>query len=96
MSLVPGLGLAKGMVLTLVRFFEPKVTDHVPRGPARRRAKFRGRLQLLYDEYGTLKCETCFQCAQACPIECIDMGGIDTSGRYPRPLGRARDVRRAA
>jgi hypothetical protein len=44
--------------------------------------KFRGRLQLLYDEHGTLKCETCFQCAQACPIECIDMGGIDTKGRF--------------
>ena len=58
--------------------------------------KFRGRLQLLYDEWGTLKCETCFQCAQACPIECIDMGGIDTKRPLPRPLGRARDVRRAA
>jgi hypothetical protein len=44
--------------------------------------RFRGRLQLLYDEYGNLKCETCFQCAQACPIECIDMGGFDTKGRY--------------
>jgi len=43
--------------------------------------KYRGRLQLLYDEHGTLKCETCFQCAQACPIECIDMGGRDTKGR---------------
>ena len=58
--------------------------------------KFRGRLQLLYDEWGTLKCETCFQCAQACPIECIDMGGMDTRGPLPRPLGRARDLRRAA
>ena len=44
--------------------------------------RFRGRLQLLYDEYGTLKCETCFQCAQACPVECIDMGGMDTRGRF--------------
>ena len=44
--------------------------------------KYRGRLQLLYDEWGTLKCETCFQCAQACPVECIDMGGIDTKGRF--------------
>ena len=59
--------------------------------------KFRGRLQLLYDEYGTLKCETCFQCAQACPIECIDMGGIDTRGRYhvhwgaPETYGERRE-----
>jgi ferredoxin len=70
------------MALTLRRFFEPKVTIMYPEVRADVAPKFRGRLQLLYDEWGTLKCETCFQCAQACPIECIDMGGIDTRGRY--------------
>ena len=82
MSLIPGLGIAKGMALTLRRFFEPKVTVMYPEVRYEVAPKFRGRLQLLYDEYGTLKCETCFQCAQACPIECIDMGGIDTKGRF--------------
>ena len=97
MSLVPGLGIAKGMALTLRRFFEPKVTVKYPEEPADVATKFRGRLQLLYDEYGTLKCETCFQCAQACPIECIDMGGIDTKGRYhvhwgpPETYGERRE-----
>jgi ferredoxin len=81
-SFVPGLGIVKGMALTLRRFFEPKVTVRYPEVKADVPPKFRGRLQLLYDEYGTIKCETCFQCAQACPIECIDMGGIDTKGRY--------------
>jgi Thioredoxin-like [2Fe-2S] ferredoxin len=82
MSLVPGLGIVKGMGLTLKRFFEPKVTVMYPEVRVDVAPKFRGRLQLLYDEWGTLKCETCFQCAQACPIECIDMGGMDTRGRY--------------
>jgi ferredoxin len=82
MSLVPGLGIAKGMALTLRRFFEPKVTIKYPEVRLDPPHKFRGRLQLLYDEWGTLKCETCFQCAQACPIECIDMGGMDTKGRF--------------
>jgi NADH-quinone oxidoreductase subunit I len=82
MSLVPGLGIVKGMGLTLRRFFEPKVTIKYPEEKAPLPHKFRGRLQLLYDEWGTIKCETCFQCAQACPIECIDMGGIDTRGRF--------------
>jgi ferredoxin len=82
MSLIPGLGIAKGMALTLRRFFEPKVTVMYPEVRVDVPHKFRGRLQLLYDEWGTLKCETCFQCAQACPIECIDMGGMDTRGRY--------------
>jgi ferredoxin len=89
MSLIPGLGLAKGMALTLRRFFEPKVTIMYPEERIDVPPKFRGRLQLLYDEWGTLKCETCFQCAQACPIECIDMGGIDTRGRYHVHWGAA-------
>jgi len=96
-SLVPGLGIAKGMALTLRRFFEPKVTVMYPEDRRDPPHKFRGRLQLLYDEWGTLKCETCFQCAQACPIECIDMGGIDTRGRYhvhwgaPETYGERRE-----
>ncbi|HET7727246.1 MAG TPA: NAD(P)H-dependent oxidoreductase subunit E [Candidatus Limnocylindrales bacterium] len=97
MSLVPGLGMLRGMGLTLRRFFEPKATIRYPEVKADVAVKFRGRLQLLYDEYGTLKCETCFQCAQACPIECIDMGGIDTKGRYhvhwgpPETYGERRE-----
>jgi 2Fe-2S thioredoxin-like protein len=97
MTLIPGLGLAKGMALTLRRFFEPKVTVMYPEDRRDPPHKFRGRLQLLYDEWGTLKCETCFQCAQACPIECIDMGGMDTRGRYhvhwgpPETYGERRE-----
>jgi ferredoxin len=97
MSFVPGLGLVKGMAMTLRRFFEPKATIRYPEVPADTSPKFRGRLQLLYDEWGTLKCETCFQCAQACPIECIDMGGVDTKGRFhvhwgpPETYGERRD-----
>jgi hypothetical protein len=88
-SLVPGVGIVKGMALTLRRFFEPKVTVKYPEVRLDVPHKFRGRLQLLYDEYGTLKCETCFQCAQACPIECIDMGGMDTRGRFHVHWGAA-------
>jgi len=97
MSLVPGLGIVRGMSLTLRKFFEPKVTVRYPEVRLDPPHKFRGRLQLLYDEYGTLKCETCFQCAQACPIECIDMGGMDTRGRYhvhwgaPETYGERRE-----
>ena len=85
------------MALTLRRFFEPKVTVMYPEVRRDVPHKFRGRLQLLYDEWGTLKCETCFQCAQACPIECIDMGGMDTRGRYhvhwgaPETYGERRE-----
>ena len=96
-SVVPGLGIVKGMALTLRRFFQPKATVMYPEQPADVATKFRGRLQLLYDENGALKCETCFQCAQACPIECIDMGGMDTKGRFhvhwgpPETYGERRE-----
>ena len=59
MNLIPGIGLVKGMSLTLRRFFQPKVTIRYPEVPADVAVKFRGRLQLLYDENGSLKCETC-------------------------------------
>ncbi len=79
---LPGKGIFRGMALTLQKFFEPKVTVQYPEEQHDGGPKGRGRLILLYDEYGALKCETCFQCAQACPIEIIDMGGVDTKGRY--------------
>ncbi len=82
MTAIPGMGLVRGMGLTLRRFFQPKATIKWPEQHADVAPRFRGRLQLLYDEHGTLKCETCFQCAQACPVECIDMGGVDTKGRF--------------
>jgi Thioredoxin-like [2Fe-2S] ferredoxin len=97
MSTIPGMGLVRGMGLTLRRFFAPKATIMWPEVRADVAPKFRGRLQLLYDEWGTLKCETCFQCAQACPIECIDMGGMDTKGRFhvhwgpPETYGERRE-----
>jgi NADH:ubiquinone oxidoreductase subunit E len=82
MSSIPGLGIVKGMSFTMRRFFMPKATIQYPETSPDVAVRFRGRLQLLYDELGNLKCETCFQCAQACPVECIDMGGFDTKGRF--------------
>ena len=96
-GLVPGFGIVKGMALTLRRFFEPKATvmypemppdvaDALPRPPPAPVRRVR-----------RLKCETCFQCAQACPIECIDMGGMDTKGRFhvhwgpPETYGERRE-----
>src|SRR5512145_2492961 len=85
------------MAMTLRRVFQPKVTVQYPEVVQPISPRHRGRLQLLYDEAGTLKCETCFQCAQACPIECIDMGGVDSRGRYhvhwgaPEQYGERRE-----
>lgn len=79
---VPGLGIVKGMLLGFTRALQPKITVQYPEEVQPIAPRHRGRLLLLYDEFGALKCETCFQCAAACPIECIDMGGVDTRNRY--------------
>jgi NADH:ubiquinone oxidoreductase subunit E len=50
--------------------------------------RWRGRLDLIYDPFGEHKCEVCFQCAQVCPVEAIDMSGFDSQGnriRYGLP-----------
>jgi NADH-quinone oxidoreductase subunit E len=80
-SFLPGMGVVKGMALTLRRMLQRKATVQYPEVVQDISPKHRGRLILLYDEYGNIKCETCFQCAQACPIEIIDMGGVDTKNR---------------
>jgi NADH:ubiquinone oxidoreductase subunit E len=79
---VPGLGVVKGLWFAFRQALRPKVTVQYPEVVQEIPPRHRGRLILLYDEHGTLKCETCFQCAAACPIECIDMGGVDTRNRY--------------
>jgi NADH:ubiquinone oxidoreductase subunit E len=79
---VPGLAIVKGMVFAIRQVFRPKLTVQYPEVVNDIAPRHRGRLILLYDEAGALKCETCFQCAAACPIECIDMGGVDTRNRY--------------
>jgi NADH:ubiquinone oxidoreductase subunit E len=86
---VPGLGIAKGLLFAFRQALRPKVTIQYPEEVQDISPRHRGRLLLLYDEAGTLKCETCFQCAAACPIECIDMGGVDTRDRYHVHWGAA-------
>jgi formate dehydrogenase subunit gamma len=89
MSFLPGLGIIKGMALTFRNMLRFKPTVQYPEEVYPVAPRHRGRLLLLYDEAGALKCETCFQCAQACPIECIDMGGVDTRDRYHVHWGQA-------
>ncbi|MGZ3586540.1 MAG: NAD(P)H-dependent oxidoreductase subunit E [Candidatus Limnocylindrales bacterium] len=82
MSFVPGLGIFKGLARTFRNTLRQRETVQYPEVVQPISPRHRGRLVLLYDEAGALKCETCFQCAQACPIECIDMGGVDTKNRF--------------
>jgi NADH-quinone oxidoreductase subunit E len=84
----PGSGIAKGMATTFRNFFAPKVTRQYPEERPQMPERWRGRLDLIYDPFGEHKCEVCFQCAQVCPVEAIDMSGFDSLGtriRYGMP-----------
>jgi NADH-quinone oxidoreductase subunit E len=85
---IPGIGIAKGMATTFRNFFTPKVTRQYPEERPEIPDRWRGRLDLIYDPFGEHKCEVCFQCAQVCPVEAIDMSGFDSQGnriRYGMP-----------
>jgi NADH-quinone oxidoreductase subunit E len=85
---IPGSGIFKGMWTTLVNFTAPKVTRQYPEVRPEIPDRWRGRLDLIYDPFGEHKCEVCFQCAQVCPVEAIDMSGFDSEGnriRYGMP-----------
>lgn len=85
---IPGAGIAKGMATTFRNFFAPKVTRQYPEERPEIPDRWRGRLDLIYDPFGEHKCEVCFQCAQVCPVEAIDMSGFDSEGnriRYGMP-----------
>jgi NADH:ubiquinone oxidoreductase subunit E len=85
---IPGAGIAQGMWTTLRNLFTPKVTRQYPEERPQMPERWRGRLDLIYDPFGEHKCEVCFQCAQVCPVEAIDMSGFDSQGnriRYGMP-----------
>jgi NADH:ubiquinone oxidoreductase subunit E len=84
----PGSGIAKGLATTFRNFWAPKVTRQYPEERPQIPDRWRGRLDLIYDPFGEHKCEVCFQCAQVCPVEAIDMSGFDSQGnriRYGMP-----------
>ena len=85
---IPGSGILTGMATTLRNMFSPKVTRQYPEERPQMPERWRGRLDLIYDAFGEHKCEVCFQCAQVCPVEAIDMSGFDAQGnriRYGMP-----------
>jgi NADH-quinone oxidoreductase subunit E len=86
--MIPGVGLAKGFATTLRNLFAAKVTRQYPEVRPQLSDRWRGRLDLIYDPFGSHKCEVCFQCAMVCPVEAIDMSGFDSQGnriRYGMP-----------
>ena len=93
-TLIPA-DLAKGLALTGKRFLQVfrtanrrKVPLHVvseyPEVPVKLPPRFRGRLQLLRDEQGEIKCVACMACVKICPTQVITIEGGKKEGRKTR------------
>jgi len=93
-TLIP-VELAKGMALTGKRFFQVLVSPN--RGKAKLhivteypevkspvQPRYRGRVQLLRDEEGEIKCTCCMLCVKACPTNAIHIVAGKKEGRKTR------------
>ncbi|MDY7034307.1 MAG: NADH-quinone oxidoreductase subunit NuoI [Thermodesulfobacteriota bacterium] len=78
--------LAKGLGLTLRKFFSKPITIQYPEERWECYPRFRGRHRLLKKEDGTTKCVACQLCATVCPSQCIHIETYedDERGRYPK------------
>ncbi|MBI4564873.1 MAG: NADH-quinone oxidoreductase subunit I [Planctomycetes bacterium] len=65
--------VAKGLWVTMRRFFSRKETVEYPDQAKVPRKGYRGEHRLKKDEQGRMKCVACFMCQTACPAECIEI-----------------------
>jgi len=73
--------LLVGMWITLRHTFRRPVTVQYPYKTLKMPARYRGHIQLTYDETtGQLKCAACMACERACPSNCISLGGYKPEG----------------
>jgi len=87
-----GLGLLKGMTVTLGYFFRPGriVTEQYPenRATLKMHPAFRGAVEMPHDENGEHKCTGCTLCEKACPNATIsvlntkNIAGKKVLGKY--------------
>ena len=90
-TLIP-LDIAKGMTLTGKRFFQVfrsanrrkvplHITSEYPEIYPSLQPRFRGRLQMLKDEQGEIKCVCCMACVKICPTGVITIDAGKKDGR---------------
>jgi len=83
------LSILKGLWVTLITFWRPKVTVQYPhRDPAedyKPRPGYRGDFALITDrETGQLRCTACMSCVRICPDKCIHIVG-EGKGKERKP-----------
>ena len=75
------LSLLTGLQITIKQFFSPTITTHYPHQTLTIAKKFRGHIELKWnEETGKPNCTACNICAKACPSDCIVLDGIKPAG----------------
>ncbi|MDD5675936.1 MAG: NADH-quinone oxidoreductase subunit I [Chitinivibrionales bacterium] len=93
--------IARGIVVTIGHFCNSLINPHrlptlnYPEQKRRLLPNYRGRLRLLKNETGELKCTACLLCVKACPANCLTVeaapatpGAKRTPARYDLDVGR--------
>ncbi len=103
-TLIP-FDIAKGLTITGKHFSKVfftanrrKVPLHVvseyPEVPAKVQPRFRGRLTMLKDEAGEIKCVCCLACEKICPTQVITIESGKKEGRKTKLPTRYERFRR--
>lgn len=79
--------ILRGLKLTLIHLFRPKVTMEYPEERWELPPNFRGAPALVKDQDGREKCVACFLCQEICPPQAITIVGGELPGseveKYP-------------
>ena len=86
--------LGKGLWVTIVYLFQPKVTLRYPKERWDPPARFRGLPTLIYNsEKGDFACVACMACQTICPVQTITVTPAtdpETGKRIPRTMAELR------
>lgn len=81
------LSLITGLRITIKEFFSPTITTHYPHQTLTIAKKFRGHIELKWnEETGKPNCTSCNICAKACPSDCIVLDGIKPAGEKTKTV----------
>lgn len=81
--------LITGMRITAREAAKPIITVQYPRATLPMPARFRGHVQLIFDEQtGRARCTACGLCARACPSGCIVLDGVKREGEKRKSVSK--------
>ena len=81
--------LVIGMRITAREAAKPIITIQYPHETLPMPARFRGHIQLVFDEQtGRARCTACGLCARACPSGCIVLDGVKREGEKKKSVSK--------